>query len=95
LTVPYEHEWAYALKPFNTLEKESEYRELTKEQLAEIGNPTAKDFHKADGLDHLYHETFYTPELLKEHLEKVGFKNIKITRIRKSGWTWLGATADA
>ena len=90
ITVPYEHEWDESLDPFKKIEDKIAESHQTAAELARFGNPEAKEFHN-DGFQHLYHHTFYTPELLKEHLGKAGFKDIKITKIRIADWCWLGA----
>ena len=90
ITVPYEHEWDESLDPFKKIEDKIAESHQTAAELARFGNPEAKEFHN-DGFQHLYHHTFYTPELLREHLGKAGFKDIKITKIRIADWCWLGA----
>lgn len=92
VTVPYEHEWREYLRPFNTWEKEEKYRGRSRHDIAKEGNPTVKQFHNED-LQHLLHETFYTPFLLREHLRRAGFKDINIVRLRDGDWVWLGAEA--
>lgn len=94
LTVPYEHEWREELKPFNTLTNESNTTGLTFEELAKKGNPDALAFHTEDNYEHLYHCRFYTPDSLKETLEKAGFKNIKIVKLKFNDWVWLGVEAE-
>jgi len=87
ITVPYEHEWEKE-NPFNTPEKESSLKKQTIEQLAKEGN-RAKEFYP-DGYRHLWHRTFYTPRLLQEHLDKAGYTDYKITKMRWEGQSWLG-----
>jgi len=87
ITVPYEYEWDTNLEPFAKLEdkrKRSNFEESVKS-----ANP-AKEIHD-DGYAHLFHETFYTPELLRDHLVQAGFSEFKIIKIRFGKWCWLGA----
>lgn len=94
VTVPYEHEWGSDIKPFNTLDKEIKRRGMSAKDLARFGNPAAKDIEMGDGGEHLYHIRYYTPETLKEDLVKAGFTNIKVVKLRKREWVWLGAIAS-
>jgi glycosyltransferase involved in cell wall biosynthesis len=90
ITVPYEFEWADELEPFATVEKKKLKPGFENEVLG--ANP-AKDIIK-DGYVHLFHETFYTPELLKDHLTQAGFQEVKIVKIRWGKWIWLGAVCS-
>lgn len=94
ITVPYEHKWVSNLSPFSSIENEMSKKGLTGSELAKEGNPEAKDFHSDDGFRHLYHETFYTPELLREHLDKAGYENYTITELRWRDWVWLGVICE-
>lgn len=88
VTVPYEYEWSEDYKPFNTLEKELEDTGLTPDELSKEGNPDAKGFHN-DGAKHLYHQRWYTPELLDSHLREAGYEDYKITKLRWKDLSWL------
>jgi ubiquinone/menaquinone biosynthesis C-methylase UbiE len=92
ITVPYEVEWEEQYYPFNTKEKELARRRKDLKEIAKEGNQEAKEF-AGDNFDHLWHQTFYTPELLYAHLKEAGFKDIKITKLRHNGVSWLGAVA--
>lgn len=89
LTVPYEHEWLEWYAPFNTKDKELKERKMSLASIVKEGNPDTKEFCN-DGYDHLWHETHYTPELLKEHLEKAGYTDYKMIKMRFKGLSWLG-----
>jgi len=86
ITVPYEFEWWKEIEPLQKFEdkkKQKDFEKGIKERNA------VKKFYD-DGYKHLFHEIFYTPELLKEHLEKAGYKNFKITKLRDCEWVWFG-----
>jgi tetratricopeptide (TPR) repeat protein len=87
VTVPYEFEWDSTLDPFEGVAVKSLKPNFEKEVLAV--NP-AKEMHQ-DGFAHLFHEVFYTPELLRSHLMLAGFKEFRIEKIRSGKWCWLGA----
>ena len=89
ITVPYEYEWMSELKPFNTMEKEIGLEGKSAKEIAQDKNP-AKSFYEEDGLRHLWHETFYTPELLRCHLTEAGVKEFKIIKLRRGKLSWLG-----
>lgn len=94
VTVPWEHRWTSALRPFTPIEKEMENEGKTAIELAQAGNPKAKDFYTEDGLRHLYHETFYDPKLLSEHLAKAGFTKVDMKEIRFDEWVWLACICE-
>jgi len=87
ITVPYEYEWADELEPFAKVGDKRLKDNFTEE--IKLANP-AKDIFD-DDYAHLFHEVFYTPELLKDHLTQAGFAEIKMTKIRYGKWVWLGA----
>jgi len=90
ITVPYEYEWSTELHPFFKIEDKKKLEGEEFENQVLINNP-AKNIFKDDGYAHLFHETFYTPELLKDHLTQAGFNEIKIIKLRYGSWCWLGA----
>ncbi len=91
ITVPYEYEWGSGLKPFNTIEKEMSDRGIDNVvDMVKVDNP-AKEFYLEDGGKHLYHQTYYTPELFTDHLKQAGFGEFKIYKLRYGKWVWLGA----
>lgn len=94
ITVPYEYEWNEVVQPFKSFDEEKQTTGKSGKDLALDGNPTAKSFYEADGLAHLYHQRYYTPETFRADLEKAGFTNIKITKIRWQEWAWLGAVCE-
>lgn len=91
ITVPYEYDWDTALNPFNTVEKERKRRGSQMDEAMRNAN-LALEFHD-DNYDHLFHKQFYTPELLAEHLEKAGYTDYKIFKLRWQAFSWLGAVA--
>ena len=88
ITVPWEHKWTSNLNPFSPVENIKDV-----EQEAKFGNPEAKEFYQ-DGYRHLYHETFFTPELLTEHLKKAGYKQFSMYELRYEDWVWLGVVCE-
>jgi hypothetical protein len=90
ITVPYEFEWCNELEPFAKLEDKKKSENF--EQDIKFANP-AKELTN-DGYAHLFHEIFYTPELLKDHLTQAGFTDIKMVKIRFGKWVWLGAICE-
>lgn len=93
ITVPYEYEWVSYLKPFYSLKEHIKDEHKTSEELAKDANPEVIEFCN-DNYEHLWHHTYYTPELLKEHLEKAGYKNFKIIKLRWQDWSWLGVETN-
>jgi len=89
ITVPYEYEWADDMQPFWTIKEKQRWSGKDFEEEIKRENH-AKSYH-ADTFEHLFHKTFYTPELLKDHLTQAGFTEIKITKLRFGRWTWLSA----
>jgi len=89
VTVPYEYEWADDLEPFWGIKEKREHQGADFETKLLLENK-AKSFYD-DGYKHLFHQTFYTPELLKNHLTEAGFSEIKITKLRFGRWSWLAA----
>jgi ubiquinone/menaquinone biosynthesis C-methylase UbiE len=95
ISVPYEFEWQSDIKPFNTLDKEMKLTGCkTVLEMVTPSNP-AKEFYMEDGGKHLYHETYYTPELLRDHLTQAGFKEFRIIKLRFGKWAWLGAICES
>lgn len=91
VSVPYEHEWASFLKPFNKVDDEMREKGKTKMELALEGNATAKDFHMDDDLNHLWHCRYYTPQTLIETFKKAGFTDFDVKILRNEEWSWIGA----
>jgi glycosyltransferase involved in cell wall biosynthesis len=87
ITVPYEYEWAEEMEPFWSLEK----KKAKKDFEIELKNANKALEITDDGYAHLFHETFYTPELLRDHLTQAGFNEFRIVKIRFGKWIWLGA----
>lgn len=90
ITVPYEHEWLQCCFPFETMEQHEKRMGKNIAECVKETNPTAKDIIKDDDYKHLYHQKYYTPETLKEDLDKAGITNYKITKLRHGEWAWLG-----
>jgi len=89
VTVPYEYEWADDMEPFWTIkEKKRWHGDKFEEDMRKENH--AKSFHN-DNYEHLFHKTFYTPELLKDHLTQAGFEEIKIVKLRFGKWVWMSA----
>ncbi len=92
VTVPYEYEWADELQPFFRMEDKMKAQgEYFVQQI--LSENKAKNFYN-DDWGHLFHKTFYTSELLRKHLIKAGFTEIKITKLRFGRWVWLGAECE-
>jgi len=93
ITVPYEYEWKDADLPFATIEDREKAERRSREEMVKRHNP-AKRFYEGDNYKHLFHNVYYTPELLENHLKEAGFTDYKITKLRWRGnAAWLGAVA--
>ena len=90
VTVPYEYEWKASLLPFMKIGDKRKLMGDAFDNDTRQANKEAKEI-TDDGFAHLFHETFYTPELLRDHLTQAGFSSFKITKIRYGEWCWLGA----
>lgn len=94
ITVPWEHKWTSDLKPFLGADKIDERVKQanlsSRLELAKSENPKAVAFDEKDGFEHLFHKHFYTPELLKEHLNKADIVDYKMYELRNGNWSWLG-----
>ena len=96
ISVPYEHKWTSDLKPFApSAGEQAEQRQISKEDLAREGNPAAKEFYKEDDMEHLWHQDYYTPAKLREHIKLAGLEIKEIYELRSDDWVWLGAICES
>jgi len=95
ISVPYENEWRDKLLPFMKIEDKEKSKGKTRVQLLkEEGKIPLEKFESKDNYEHLWHHRFYTPETLKQDLEKVGIDNARIIKTRFSYWSHLGAIVN-
>jgi len=80
ITVPNEYEWEEELNPFMPAEEAAKKQGLTLEGMVKRDNP-AKELYSADKYKHLFHNRYYTYEMLENHLKEAGIKNYKISKL--------------
>jgi len=80
ITVPNEYEWTEELNPFMPPEESARRQGLTLEEMVKKDNP-AKEYYSADGYKHIFHNRYYTYEMLENHLKEAGIKNYQISKL--------------
>lgn len=86
-TVPDEHSWPPELKPFTTLsDRMEEHKGMPIIDMVREGNPTLTNLRD---LQQMYHQRWYTRELLEAHLKHVGLP-YQIQAVKNpDGYSWL------
>lgn len=94
ITVPNDELWDEGLHPFDTIEKAEERTGMSREDLASLGNPEAKEFFTDDNLAHLWHIRWYTEKTLKDDIKKAGFTKYSFEKLSENGFHWFGVIID-
>ena len=87
-TVPDEYHWTPNHLPLKTLDDLVRERKQTPEQIFKEGNPACT---KTNDSKQVYHNRWYTKELLESHLRYVGLP-YQIQTIAYDGWSWFCGT---
>ena len=87
-TVPDEYHWTPNHLPLKTLDDLIRERNQTPEQIFKEGNPACT---KTNDSKQVYHNRWYTKELLESHLRYVGLP-YQIQTIAYDGWSWFCGT---
>jgi len=88
-TVPNEYEWPPELKPFTTLQDRLKGNgSMSPFDMAKEMNPSLT---KLRDLQQLYHQRWYTQELLESHLKYIGLP-YQIQSVAYDGWSWFCGT---
>ena len=88
MTVPNEYEWDKSLLPFKNLEEYGKQRNQTIEDMAKEGNPKAIEFHIEDNYKHLFHNRYYTEDMMKVDLKLAGITDYKINKLNYGQPQW-------
>jgi glycosyltransferase involved in cell wall biosynthesis len=94
ITVPNEYEWDKSLLPFKNLEEYGKSKNQTREDMAKEDNPKAIEFHTEDNYKHLFHNRYYTQDLLKKDLELAGIVDYKMEKLQYGQPQWSFFVVD-
>ena len=94
MTVPNEYEWDKSLLPFKNLEEYGRQRNQTVEDMAKEGNPKAIEFHIEDNYKHLFHNRYYTEDMMKADLESAGITDYKLNKLQYGQPQWSFFVVD-
>jgi ubiquinone/menaquinone biosynthesis C-methylase UbiE len=93
ITVPNEYEWPPELNPFMPAEEAARKQGLTLEEMVKKDNP-AKEHYSIDGYKHIFHNRYYTYEMLENHLKEAGIRNYKISKLIHDKYIFWVAICD-
>ena len=80
ITVPNEYEWTEELNPFMPPEESARRQGLTLEEMVKKDNP-AKEYYTTDGYKHIFHNRYYTYEMLENHFKEAGIEKYQISKL--------------
>lgn len=94
MTIPNEYEWDQSIFPFETIETGMKRKNQTLEQMAREGNPAVKEFYTKDNYKHLFHNRYYTEDMLRADLEKAGITDYKLEKLQYGSPQWSFFVVD-
>lgn len=88
ITTPDPANWDSSLRPYETAEESVKRKGKSLEDQAKE-DQFAKKFCTADGCKHLFHNRWYTKEMLEKHLKEAGINDYKLERLAYGGWSFF------